>query len=412
MKISITNIVALNGGDAAIVYGMAKAFRAKYGDNVKLKLFASHPIVCQKLYPEFEWQETLGLSCRRTRFNNIRYLGRIFRIIKRYRFFIAATLMRYNKSFAKFFLNRFEYNAMLDYATSDYIISTGGTYLIEPYGIITQYIDYKIALILGRRLGLYTQSMGPFTKPMTIKYLTRIFNKVDFILFRDEKSKENVEVLNLIEKPYMNVVADAAFALGDVSLIENRSSDYIGQKKKVAISVRHFIDKELSLNNYSKGLANTIHYLVNNNYKIYFFSTCQGIPEYDDDTEVVSQVLSYVSPDDKSNVINITKHISIPELLSLLKEMDFIIATRLHMSILSLIVGTPVFPIAYEFKTEELFHMLGYKKVMKMENIKEYLLQEEVDNFIEIYDSHFRLEVNKKVISLIKESIDVARILQ
>jgi colanic acid/amylovoran biosynthesis protein len=45
-----------------------------------------------------------------------------------------------------------------------------------------------------------------------------------------------------------------------------------------------------------------------------------------------------------------------PEALGeILGEFDLVIATRMHMAILSMCAGTPVLPIAYEFKTKELF---------------------------------------------------------
>jgi len=38
---------------------------------------------------------------------------------------------------------------------------------------------------------------------------------------------------------------------------------------------------------------------------------------------------------------------------------DMVLATRMHAAILALTAGTPVLPIAYEFKTTELFEALG-----------------------------------------------------
>ncbi len=48
------------------------------------------------------------------------------------------------------------------------------------------------------------------------------------------------------------------------------------------------------------------------------------------------------------------------ELASRLTEFDFMISTRMHVAILALGVGVPVFPIAYEFKTGLLFRQLGF----------------------------------------------------
>jgi colanic acid/amylovoran biosynthesis protein len=45
--------------------------------------------------------------------------------------------------------------------------------------------------------------------------------------------------------------------------------------------------------------------------------------------------------------------------MSLVKDCDFVVATRMHMMIMSLCVGTPVLPIAYEFKTKEVAKHIG-----------------------------------------------------
>jgi len=42
----------------------------------------------------------------------------------------------------------------------------------------------------------------------------------------------------------------------------------------------------------------------------------------------------------------------------LLKGFDLVVATRMHVMIMALCVGTPVLPIAYEFKTKELANRL------------------------------------------------------
>jgi colanic acid/amylovoran biosynthesis protein len=42
-----------------------------------------------------------------------------------------------------------------------------------------------------------------------------------------------------------------------------------------------------------------------------------------------------------------------------LREFDFAISTRMHMAILGLCAGLPVLPVAYEFKTTELYKALG-----------------------------------------------------
>ena len=53
------------------------------------------------------------------------------------------------------------------------------------------------------------------------------------------------------------------------------------------------------------------------------------------------------------------------ELRRKLGEYDLVVATRMHAAVLALSAGTPVFPIAYEFKTTELFARLGFADVVQ-----------------------------------------------
>ena len=64
-----------------------------------------------------------------------------------------------------------------------------------------------------------------------------------------------------------------------------------------------------------------------------------------------------------------------------------VFATRMHMAILSLIAGTPVLPIAYEFKTVELFRRLeGREPDLDIETIDVESLRRAVNDFLEGID--------------------------
>lgn len=419
MKISITNIVALNGGDAAILLGTIKSLRKAFGENIEIFVFSTFPDICEKLYPEVKWFETLGLRADRTKYNKIRYLGRFARLIKRYKFLLAAKLMSIGIDISKLLLSTKDANAMKIYSSSDLIISTGGTYLIEPYGITTQYIDYAISLNLKRTLCFYTQSMGPFYKKSTINRLRKIFGdkRTKLLLFRDKKSFDNVHSLNLSHIPEMRIIADAAFSLGECSILERRLNEYIGTHRNVAFSVRawnNFRHKSSDsvMESYCQAMADAAIYLIEKGFKVYYFSTCQGIDQYDNDSLVVSKIMELIPSRYHSKIINKTDYLTIHEIIQLLIQMDMIIATRLHMCILSLISGTPVLPIAYEFKTTELFERLGYDKVFYMEELGDIDFVNSIDHFMQYYDINLRENVNRNVIQYIEESQKAAEILK
>ena len=154
MKIVITNIVAIG-----------------------ILSFASHPEVCAKLYPNIKWRQTLGLSVDNTRFNHVRYLGKIARILKREKYLWISRLMGKGLTFLSYLLPQNHADDIRHYLSADMVISTGGTYLIEPYGLYTQYIDYLITHNLRKPLIFYTQSMGPFVKQTSINRMKRVLSK-------------------------------------------------------------------------------------------------------------------------------------------------------------------------------------------------------------------------------------------
>jgi colanic acid/amylovoran biosynthesis protein len=97
-----------------------------------------------------------------------------------------------------------------------------------------------------------------------------------------------------------------------------------------------------------------------------FLSTCQGVQGYGfDDSKVASEIVARIAPELRANVTVDTRRHSHEELFQALAETDLVIATRMHMAILALCAGAVVLPIAYEFKTEELFANLGFADWME-----------------------------------------------
>ena len=414
MKIAITNNIALNGGDAAIMLGMTKALRKRFGNDTKFVISSTYPEVCAELYPEYRWISVIGREADTTPYNHIRFIGRIARYLKHSRYYIAAYFRKNNIPLYKLLLCKHDIHTLNEYATSDYIISSGGTYLIEPYGIDAQYHDYRISLILGKPLVQYSQSMGPFTRKQTKERLRWIFNRCNTILLRDQKSAANVLGLGIKDESIVHVVPDAAFALGDVEAMMSRKDDTMNKYGNVAISVRDWIHTtdDNTMPKYLKSIAEAIIMLVKKGYKIHFISTCQGIPYYSDDNQEVEKIMSLIPVQYHSNIVKYNHYLSIPTIQNLLHTMDFIIATRLHMSILSLITGTPVYPIAYEFKTVELYHSLGYNRVDTLDSLSPTTFCNSIDAFIEWFTTTRRQKIYSRVVEYINNSMSVPTLIK
>jgi colanic acid/amylovoran biosynthesis protein len=94
--------------------------------------------------------------------------------------------------------------------------------------------------------------------------------------------------------------------------------------------------------------------------EVTFISTCQGAGDYWTDDSVTAAAVVDGLDARLRKAVRIDRDFHTPwQLMSVLGRFDAVVATRLHVAILALLMGVPVLPIAYEFKTSELFGKLG-----------------------------------------------------
>ncbi|TXD35001.1 polysaccharide pyruvyl transferase [Lujinxingia vulgaris] len=371
MKVIISNTVALNGGDAAILQAIVDALSDELGKDTRFTVFDSQPETARRYYPDFDFQKLLYLKVARSPSG----LGPIVRPLQMRRFETAAKLWgRGQKSAAKLLLSRAEVEALQTYAEADLIISTGGTYLVENYDIEPRLFDYRIALALGRPLVFYTQSLGPFREPQNQQRVRDIFNQASLVLLRDARSKHHLLEIG-VSPDNLHVCADAVFAL-DVgpkpATPAREGADTISdttdntRRPKVAVSVRHWshfenLSTDEGMKRYCDAIAAGVTHLVEHHQAdVTFISTCQGIPEYWTHDSKTAHAIVDTLPDAVRKHVNVDDAFHPPQdLVKTLAAFDAVIATRMHMAILALIAGTAVLPVSYEFKTTELFERMG-----------------------------------------------------
>ena len=204
------------------------------------------------------------------------------------------------------------------------------------------------------------------------------------VLLRDELSREHLRRI-AADTDRVHVVPDVVFALAEPeALAAAERSDDKHRAGRVAVSVRqwkHFrsVTAEEGMRRYEDAVAEAVTRLVRERGALVtFLSTCQGIAAYHFDDSAVAARIADRLPDDVRERVEVDREFHDPRaLLELLKGFAFTIATRMHMGIISLCAGTPVLPIAYEFKTRELFGGLGMGAwVRDIEEVEPYELAE------------------------------------
>lgn len=373
MKIIVENTVCLNTGDAAILLAIRHILRKVWGEDLRFQVFDSQPEVAARLYPrqeypDLEFHKLLSESVFKYSYDQNVLKNAVKPLYNR---IVLEALRRFGRGgpIDKMLFSDSDRRSLEIYRDADLVITTGGTYLVENYNLERRLNQFRIDAIVGKDPVFFTQSLGPFNKEYNRQELKPVFDRSPLILLRNSRSKDHI--VDLVEDPgKCHVVADAVFALADTDRIAGiLAADQTPKTGRVAISVRHW--------NYVKGggdgmrryldsIRNIVTTLVRDQGKeVTFLSTCQGVPEYaHDNSKAANAIVAELDPEIASHV-SVDELFHTPEqLMALVKGFDFVVATRMHMMIMSLCVGTPVLPIAYEFKTKEVAKRIGVSDVL------------------------------------------------
>lgn len=373
MRIIVENTVCLNSGDAAILLAIRHILTRVYGPDTRFVVFDSQPDVAARLYPrshypDLEFRKLLSESIFKYPYRHRPAKNALKAVYNRLRF---GALARYGRSrmLDRAIYGEADRQSLDCYRNADLVITTGGTYLVENYNLERRINQFAIDSLAGKDPVFFTQSLGPFEKPFNRRKLKPVFDRSALILLRDQRSLEHIQDL-VEDSSKCHVVADAVFALADTGRIEAILSGAVpAPSGRVAISVRHwnYVEGgEEGMRRYVNSLRAMVTALVREYGKaVTFVSTCQGVPEYaHDDSKTARAVVAELDPDVASRV-EVDAEFHTPEqIMALAAGFDFVISTRMHMMIMALCVGTPVLPIAYEFKTRELSKRIGVDDVL------------------------------------------------
>jgi colanic acid/amylovoran biosynthesis protein len=339
LKVVVTNSVAMNGGDAAILHGLETILRDALGPGLDLSVHDDAPSGAARVVP-FDVRPQLQSVARRARLRLPRRRPR---------------------------MDTPDGHALLErYASADLVVSSGGTYLTDNYDLTPRIREFELVNALGRPLVLFTQSIGPLWRAATRRALRRTISRARLVLVRDERSRDELHAAG-VNGPPTALAADAAFSLAGPDVLAAASEPRPpAEQPRVAVSVRawtHFPDGdgELRFERYLEAMAGLARHLVERRgARVTFVSTCQGVPEYPHDDSVVADAIATRLPGSVLGHVCVDRDHRDPRaLMARLGEFDLVVATRMHAAILSWAGGTPVLPIAYERKTADLAETLG-----------------------------------------------------
>lgn len=391
LNLLLTDSVTCNGGDAAIVFSMVESLRRAF-DNPVIRVLVHQVEEVRRLYPELDLysvlQDACGLDIRS------KWPRRAVKLSRNLRVALNALCSRYLGAAPTFLLTRAEREVFRLYREADAVISVGGGFLTDSYGLALwpRFFGYFAALIMQRPLFFYAQSMGPMRSRVFRIMYRWVFRRAALIVVRDDKSAEFLRGLGIPERKFA-VTADEAIA--GLAQFEPRAPRCdCGQRRpgaelNVGISVRrwkfpHRRDRKKLMADYIEAMRHLcVHLVERHSAGVTLISTCQGVPGYFADDSALADEIVEGLPAEARDSVSVSRHFHHPlDLLSIMRRFDLFIGTRMHTAIMALSSGVPTVAVAYEHKSVDLFSRLGLRdSVLEMAETKDEL-QAKVDSLI------------------------------
>lgn len=252
-----------------------------------------------------------------------------------------------------------------EYAASDLVIAAGGGYLYTTSAVrgnvvlLINLYCFFFAVLLGKPVALYAQSIGPFAGWWQSRLVRRVLSMVMVVEVREGFSRRLFEEWGLATP--VGSVADAAFLLPAREPEESLDPVGSGGGPTVGMTVRKwFRDRDRQLE-YEQSLALFVDWLVRETgMSVVFLPQVTFTEGQDDDRVVARRVASAVDRDDRVQVVE--SELTAPEIKWLCGRMDFFIGTRMHSNIFALSSGVPTVAIAYQPKTAGIMTELGLER--------------------------------------------------
>lgn len=288
-----------------------------------------------------------------------------------------VTHVRFNWLMSKQLLETLE-----AYTQADIVVPVGGGYLLgknnlhDTLTVVLQLHAILIALILGKPVLLFSQSIGPFGNLLQNVAVRLVLNQVQIIMTRESLSTQNLKEIG-VSRPRIVEAADAAFLFEPSiqtqgKLLLERFGVPIA-KKIVGVTVRNWLP-HLEQSAYEQAIADFVKELEAQHYTVLFVPQVSSTFHNDNDT-LVQERIRKLLPVNTTGVYYLSASISFEEVKLVFAECAYVVGTRMHSVIFGLTSNVPALAIAYERKTLGIMSSFGLQQyAVPMEQVTSELL--------------------------------------
>ncbi|MBN2181657.1 MAG: polysaccharide pyruvyl transferase family protein [Sedimentisphaerales bacterium] len=381
MNVLVINQCSTNKGDRAVLYFVLRRLKACGVKNITVS--ASHPEYWRDR-PDFPDAEVkvIPWGWDVARRKNVSLPGKMYHLFckvklpRRIHFplvrnaFIAGRYPRY----LRFLVNKEFLKAVRE---ADLVISTGGhhlTTIIAGSVKTPQIFDMAVALLCGKPLLLWSQSIGTFdfTSPANKKMIKKILSFAGQIFIRDEASEEQIRKLG-VSLEHVSKTRESVFGLYDV--VESRvkpseRQNLIGVSvwtgnKKAAAAWEHYV----------RTFAALIDHAIETGYEVRFFPMeMQGA-----DRPCIEDIIERTGK--KENCEIVEGFPGTVEHINAISKCKMFVGHKTHSQIFSLVAATPLLAIAYHSKSVDFMAQFGLEDNCIIDT------QLDSEKLIEIFDN-------------------------
>ena len=361
MKVGIINFGnILNRGCEALLDSKISILR-NLNNNVEISVFSFHPNSLKK--------ERKDIKIYGHYFQPYLYGIRVNIFLWLFRVFIMFPLLKLVYSIIGTNGNKMLINPSLrKLSEMDLIVTSGGDDWSEDYGYITpiscMYLSY-ISKLMGKKVVLWGESIGPFKNTFLINNLYKYLNKIDVIGVREPISLEYLR--NKFNLSNVILTWDTAFILPP-SNIDNVKL-YIPESEYFCISFSQMISRYVKITNLNKNsynsyieiMANWVDYLIGKT-EFYAVFIPHVFEQGSDDRIVCKNIFNKVK--NKSKVLLIEDKLTASQFKKVISKGKFFIGSRMHPIVAALSSNIPSISISYSLKYEgiigKMFNMDNY----------------------------------------------------
>jgi colanic acid/amylovoran biosynthesis protein len=335
-----------NRGDAAITRGLIELLEKEYRQS-QLIIYSRYPKGASEILAKPVFDDLTKYSPS--------FLAKVLnRLLRGLNVDLVALLMVvvYYFPFFKFLLPPNIKKMIRRMEDHDLIVQVGGSFLVDLYGM-HQYRLILSALLSKIPIVLIGHSLGPYGTGIYRLVAKWCLTRVAKIVIRDQDTRTLTHQLSSVIQPIVG--ADTAWLVTPTTKLNSQS-----QEKIIAITSRRLspFDRRLGLSQhaYEQQLASLCESLVEQEYKVRFYSTCTSFDGYhNDDRVIAASIVSKIAPRYAQHVTVVNTELTDVELGEALAQCHVTIGTRLHSAIISMNFGTPAIALAYEHKTTGLY---------------------------------------------------------